>query len=73
MRRMHSEEPDFPPGMVPRYDEVDVARILRVSVRTVQAWRLRRTGPAFVRIGSHIRYTQRALLDYIEARTEKHE
>ncbi|MER7795905.1 helix-turn-helix domain-containing protein [Microbacterium sp. NPDC096154] len=70
---MSSEEREFPREMQPRYDEVDVARILRVSVRTVQAWRLRRTGPSFVRIGTHVRYTERALLDYIEARTEKHE
>lgn len=36
-----------------------VAQILAVDPRTLQAWRLRKQGPAFVRLGTHtVRYRQ---------------
>ncbi|MFV0375596.1 helix-turn-helix transcriptional regulator, partial [Microbacterium sp.] len=47
----------------------DVAEQLDVSVRTVEAWRDRRTGPAFVRIGANVRYQQEAIDRYIAEHT----
>lgn len=60
----------FPDLLYPKYDENDVAEILGVSVRTVQGWRSTKDlGPAFVKVGPNVRYTQQALIDYIEKRT----
>lgn len=69
MTATNAEAQDFPSHLQPRYDESDVARILCVSVRTVQAWRQTKRGPAYVRIGGKIRYTQQALLQYLDAHT----
>jgi len=49
--------------------ESEAADVLRVSVRTVQAWRLRVTGPAYVQVGRAIRYRRRDLIVWIEANT----
>jgi hypothetical protein len=52
----HSTEPDV------LLCEVQAARALSLSSRTLQSWRLRGVGPAFVRAGRAIRY-RRADLD----------
>jgi Helix-turn-helix domain len=49
--------------------EVQAADFLRLSVRTLQAWRARKFGPAFVRAGRAIRYRRRDLIAWIEANT----
>ncbi|WP_245334268.1 helix-turn-helix domain-containing protein [Bradyrhizobium guangdongense] len=49
--------------------EVQAADFLRVSIRTLQAWRCRGAGPAFVRVGRSIRYRRRDLLAWIELNT----
>jgi hypothetical protein len=49
--------------------EGDAADFLRLSVRTLQAWRIRVTGPAFVQVGRAIRYRRRDLIVWIEANT----
>ncbi|MBR1335335.1 helix-turn-helix domain-containing protein [Bradyrhizobium ottawaense] len=49
--------------------EVQAADFLRISIRTLQAWRCRGAGPAFVRVGRAIRYRRRDLLAWIEANT----
>jgi excisionase family DNA binding protein len=36
--------------------EDEAADSLRISVRTLQAWRLKAAGPPFVRVGRAIRY-----------------
>lgn len=36
--------------------DTDVARLLGVSVATVRRWRLKRTGPTYVKFGSTVRY-----------------
>jgi hypothetical protein len=49
--------------------EIHAADLLRLSVRTLQAWRTQRVGPAFVRAGRAIRYRRRDLIAWIEANT----
>ncbi|NYF16034.1 excisionase family DNA binding protein [Microbacterium sp. AK009] len=34
----------------------DLADYLNVSLRTIEGWRLSRKGPAYVRMGKHVRY-----------------
>lgn len=49
--------------------EVQAADALNLSVRTLQAWRPRGVGPAFVRAGRAIRYRRRDLLAWMDANT----
>jgi hypothetical protein len=49
--------------------EVQTARILNLSTRTLQAWRIRGSGPAFVQAGRAIRYRRRDLCSWISANT----
>jgi hypothetical protein len=47
--------------------EARAAELLSINVRTLQQWRLRGTGPKFVRISSRcIRYRHRDLLRWTE-------
>lgn len=46
--------------------EKDAARLLGVSARTLQAWRCKKLGPPFVRLGRAIRYQRRTLVDWAE-------
>lgn len=47
----------------------EAARVLGVCESTLQRWRARSEGPAFVRVGSQIRYPWVALAEYVAART----
>jgi hypothetical protein len=49
--------------------EVQAADLLRLSVRTLQAWRARAFGPAYVQAGRAVRYRRRDLVAWIEAST----
>lgn len=49
--------------------EAQAADFLSISMRTLQAWRVRGGGPVFVRAGRAIRYRRRDLLDWINANT----
>jgi DNA-binding transcriptional MerR regulator len=49
--------------------EIHAADLLRLSVRTLQAWRTKGLGPAFVRAGRAVRYRRRDLITWIEAHT----
>lgn len=49
--------------------EVQAAKLLNLSVRTLQAWRAKHSGPAFVRAGRAIRYCRRDLQIWINANT----
>jgi Helix-turn-helix domain len=46
-------------------DERAAADFLNVSIKTVQGWRLRRTGPRFYRISNRIRYSLDDLQQYL--------
>ena len=47
--------------------ESETAQMLSVSTRTLQAWRLRGGGPAFVRCGRAVRYRRRDLTSWMDA------
>ena len=49
--------------------EQDAAELLSLSVRTLQSWRMRLVGPAFIQVGRAVRYRRRDLLAWISANT----
>lgn len=49
--------------------EPQAADFLNLSVRTLQAWRIKLAGPDFVRAGRAIRYRRSDLVAWIEANT----
>jgi len=49
--------------------EVQAAVFLNLSVRTLQAWRIKMAGPRFVRAGRAIRYRRSDLVAWIDANT----
>ena len=49
--------------------EVQAAKFLNISIRTLQAWRIKLAGPRFVRVGRAIRYRHSDLIAWIEANT----
>ena len=50
-------------------DETGAAEYLKLSPRTLQLWRRRGNGPAFVKLGAAVRYDARTLDSFIEAGT----
>jgi predicted DNA-binding transcriptional regulator AlpA len=50
-------------------NEAQVADSLNLSIRTLQAWRVKNAGPRFVRAGRAIRYRRSDLIAWIEANT----
>lgn len=51
------------------FTEVQAADLLRLSIRTLQAWRAKDYGPPFVRAGRAVRYRRCDLIAWIEANT----
>jgi predicted DNA-binding transcriptional regulator AlpA len=50
-------------------NEKQVSDNLKLSVRTLQAWRMSGKGPRFVRVsGRSIRYRKQDILDWVESR-----
>ncbi len=45
--------------------EKDLAPLLSVSLPTLRAWRLKRCGPKFVKLGSAVRYDPNAVQEWI--------
>lgn len=43
------------------------AEYLQVPLRTLDAWRYRNTGPAYLRVGRHVRYRRSDLDAYLAA------
>jgi hypothetical protein len=50
-------------------NEVQAADFLRLSIRTLQAWRGNGKGPSFVRAGRAVRYRRRDLCNWADANT----
>lgn len=48
-------------------DDRQVAKILKVSPRTVQAWRRKGVGPAFLKVEGSVRYRPQDLQEYLAA------
>jgi predicted DNA-binding transcriptional regulator AlpA len=54
-------------------DETEVAKVLGVSIRSVQRWRADPAGPPYTRIGlRRVAYSERALSDWMNRRTFSH-
>ena len=51
-------------------NETNAALFLDVSPRTLQAWRIRGEGPAFVKLGRSVRYDRDELYRFIAERTQ---
>ena len=49
--------------------EEQAARILKVSPRTLQNWRVRGIGPSFIRAGRMIRYRPLDLTNWLQLKT----
>jgi Helix-turn-helix domain len=49
--------------------EMQAAKLLNLSSRTLQTWRAKGVGPAFVRAGRAIRYRYRDLVSWVDANT----
>lgn len=49
--------------------EKDAAAFLSVSVRTIQDWRFRNTGPKYKKLGRLVRYSVADLSAYTESST----
>lgn len=49
----------------------DVAKRLAVAEATLEAWRVRGGGPAFIKLGKAVRYRMCDLDDFIESRLRK--
>jgi predicted DNA-binding transcriptional regulator AlpA len=52
--------------MVPLIAQKEAARLLRLSVRTLERHRVAGTGPRWVRLGRLVRYRQSDLTDWVE-------
>lgn len=48
--------------------EKDAARLLSVSQRTLQAWRVSGEGPPYIKMGRAIRYSRADLIAWIESK-----
>ncbi len=57
------------PGLPAILTENEAAGFLRLSIKTIQCWRLRRVGPKYVKQGRSIRYRMADLVAYQEANT----
>ena len=55
-------------GISKLYTEPEAAGILRQAPATLRNGRSKGTGPAFVKLGGSVRYTEQALIDYIASR-----
>ena len=53
-------------------DEKEVANSYGLSVRTLQAWRIKGGGPVFCKLGSRVKYRPSDLEDFLRARTKAH-
>jgi len=57
--------------MEPLLTQDDVAVILNVKIRTLEDWRYRKRGPAYVLVGDLVRYRHADIIAYLEERTVK--
>lgn len=53
------------------YTPPEVADILRLTVETLSNWRQRRYGPAFVKFGRKVLYSEEALQQFVQKATEE--
>jgi hypothetical protein len=58
------------PNVKPLWSIEDVSTYLGVPVKTLYGWRLKKVGPAAVRIGKHLRYDQDVVVDWVKSRQQ---
>jgi Helix-turn-helix domain len=46
--------------------ENDASKVLNISVKTLQSWRLRRAGPRYFKISNRVRYSLDDLREYLK-------
>lgn len=66
LKRTCANPAPLPPAHI---DEKAAAAVLGLSVRTLQAWRVKGGGPPFVKMGVNVRYNPVALTGWLEANT----
>jgi hypothetical protein len=54
--------PSSPP--IRHLTEVDLARRWQMSERTLQAWRCKKVGPRYFKVGGHVRYRLEDIITY---------
>ena len=50
-------------------NETAAARLIGVSPRSLQAWRVNGRGPRYMKIGRVVRYRRRELIEFLDDRT----
>lgn len=58
----------IPNNLIHLLNEYEVAEALGVSVATVRRWRLLRSGPRYLKIGTSVRYKAEDLATFVESR-----
>jgi len=48
--------------------EKEAAEFLRVTIKAMQAWRVRGGGPTFLKVGRLVRYTEADMLNWLDGR-----
>lgn len=64
----HLAERVLPPALVALLTPREAARILNVSESWLAKARMRGDGPAYIKVGRAVRYTQAALLQWLKSR-----
>lgn len=64
-----SQKPEQDPEAL--LTEGEAADFTRLSIRTLQAWRVKGGGPSFAKLGGAVRYRRRDLVAWIEARVSR--
>ena len=52
----------------PLLNEKEVAKLLKLSVKTIQRYRLYGGGPEFIKINKSVRYSPQAIEEYLKPR-----
>lgn len=55
------------------YTPEEVSKLLAISIQTLANWRCQGIGPAFVKVGSRVRYSEAALNEYLEKPVDKNQ
>ena len=52
-------------------NELEAAKLLGISEKTLQAWRCNSKGPVYIKVGRTVRYRKEDLQSYIDRKTVK--
>jgi len=58
-------------GLAEYTDNAGAAAFLGLQPATLEIWRTRREGPAFIKVGKVVRYSMADLREWMEARRQK--